>query len=83
MGKVFGYCRISTKQQSIDRQERNILQEFPSAKIRKEAYTGRRMDRPEWSSVRKEHATGTLQRSTISTTNHEQLNSDNSTCGFS
>ncbi|MCR5769510.1 MAG: recombinase family protein [Lachnospiraceae bacterium] len=53
MGKVFGYCRISTKQQSIDRQERNILQEFPSARIRKEAYTGRRMDRPEWSRLYK------------------------------
>ena len=33
----YGYCRISTRKQSIDRQIRNILSEFPKAKIIEEA----------------------------------------------
>lgn len=36
----YGYCRISTPKQNIDRQERNILQRFPRAHIVKETYTG-------------------------------------------
>lgn len=43
MCKVYGYARISTKQQSIERQERNILSEYPQAIIRKEAYTGTKL----------------------------------------
>lgn len=41
---IFGYCRISRKQQSIDRQVRNILAEYPDADIRKEAFTGRKIE---------------------------------------
>lgn len=37
---IYGYCRISTAKQNIDRQERNILASFPKAKIVKETYTG-------------------------------------------
>ena len=33
MGKVYGYCRISTKQQSIERQIRNIKATYPTAII--------------------------------------------------
>ena len=40
MCKTYGYCRISTAKQSIDRQVRNILASFPNADIRKEVYTG-------------------------------------------
>lgn len=40
MSKIYGYCRISTKTQNIDRQERNILKEYADAIIVKEAYTG-------------------------------------------
>lgn len=40
MCKVYGYCRISTAKQSIDRQVRNIMALFPNADIRKEVYTG-------------------------------------------
>lgn len=40
MCKVFGYCRISRKTQSIDRQVRNILAVYPDAVIYKEAFTG-------------------------------------------
>ena len=44
--KIYGYCRISTKEQSIDRQERNIKKAYPNAIIFKEAYSGRKIDRP-------------------------------------
>lgn len=44
--KIYGYCRISTKEQSIDRQERNIKKVYPNAIIFKEAYSGRKIDRP-------------------------------------
>lgn len=40
MGVVYGYCRISTAKQNIDRQVRNISREYPDANIRKETYTG-------------------------------------------
>lgn len=36
----YGYCRISTPKQNIDRQVRNILVSYPDAKIIKEIYTG-------------------------------------------
>ena len=42
MSKVFGYCRISTPKQNIERQERNILREYPDAMIVKEISTGSR-----------------------------------------
>lgn len=37
---IYGYCRISTAKQSIDRQIRNIKAEYPTAHIVQEAYTG-------------------------------------------
>lgn len=37
---IYGYCRISRRTQSIDRQVRNILNEYPSARIVKETFTG-------------------------------------------
>ena len=40
MGKIYGYCRISTKKQNIERQVRNIRTAFPDAIIIKEIYTG-------------------------------------------
>jgi DNA invertase Pin-like site-specific DNA recombinase len=36
----YGYCRISTPKQSIDRQVRNIQKAYPNAHIVKEVYTG-------------------------------------------
>ena len=45
---IYGYCRISTAKQSIDRQLRNIKAEYPSAYIVQEAYTGTSIFRPEW-----------------------------------
>ena len=40
MCKVYGYCRISTASQSIDRQVRNIKAEYPDAIMVCEAFTG-------------------------------------------
>lgn len=48
MSVIYGYCRISQRKQSIDRQIRNIKAEYPEAVIVQEAYTGTRIDRPEW-----------------------------------
>ena len=37
---IYGYCRISTQSQNIERQVRNILAVFPDAEIIREVYTG-------------------------------------------
>lgn len=41
---IYGYCRISTGKQNIERQIRNILKAFPTADIRQEVYTGTKSD---------------------------------------
>lgn len=48
---IYGYCRVSTKKQSIDRQIRNIKREYPGAIIVKESFTGTKLDRPEWTKL--------------------------------
>ena len=45
---VYGYCRISTNKQNIDRQVRNILSVYPKAVIVKEVYTRTTLNRKEW-----------------------------------
>lgn len=40
MSREFGYCRISTGRQNIERQEQNIRIAYPNAVIVKEVYTG-------------------------------------------
>lgn len=45
---IYGYCRISTQKQSIERQLRNIKAKYPDAVLYQEKYTGTTMDRPEW-----------------------------------
>lgn len=42
--KTYGYCRVSRKEQNIDRQERNIKALYPDAIIVKEAYTGTKVE---------------------------------------
>lgn len=37
---IYGYCRISTPQQNIERQVRNIAAAYPTAHIVREVYTG-------------------------------------------
>lgn len=46
--KTYGYCRISTARQSIDRQIRNIKAEYPDAIIVKEIFTRTSLNRKEW-----------------------------------
>ena len=41
---VFGYCRISTDRQNIERQIRNIKKAYPDAIIKQEVYTGTKTD---------------------------------------
>lgn len=52
--KIYGYCRISTKQQSIERQQRNIKELYPKAMIINEIYTGTKVEgRKEWTKLLK------------------------------
>ena len=44
----YGYARISTKKQSIERQVRNIKSVCPNAVIVQESYTGTTVSRPAW-----------------------------------
>ena len=48
---IYGYCRISTAKQSIERQVRNIQREYPGAVIVQEAYTGTKINRKEWTKL--------------------------------
>lgn len=49
INKIYGYCRISTSKQSIERQKRNIKQTYPDAILIEEAYSGTTIDRKKWS----------------------------------
>ena len=57
---IYGYARISTRQQSIDRQIRNIKAAYPEAVIVKEAWSGTKIERPEWSKLYKQAKAGDL-----------------------
>lgn len=46
--KEYGYCRISTAKQSIERQIRNIKNAYPDAHIVQETFSGTTTDRPEF-----------------------------------
>lgn len=49
--KEYGYCRISTKKQNIERQVRNIKSAYNNAIIICEAYTGTSFNRKEWNKL--------------------------------
>lgn len=55
---TYGYARISRPQQSIDRQIRNIKSYDKNTHIVEEAYTGTKMDRPEWTKLYKKVSSG-------------------------
>lgn len=46
--KVYGYVRVSTVKQSIERQIRNVKERYPDAVIVTDEYTGTKLDRPGW-----------------------------------
>lgn len=50
---IYGYCRISKRTQKIERQISNIIAEHPEAIIIEEAYTGTRLDRPQFTKLLK------------------------------
>lgn len=54
----YGYCRISTPSQSIDRQIRNIIAAHPTARIIEETFTGTTTARPKWEQLRRKLRTG-------------------------
>lgn len=58
MGNIYGYARISRPQQSIERQVRNIKEEYKDAIIVEEPYTGVGSDCPEWNKLYKKVSEG-------------------------
>ncbi len=51
--KQYGYTRVSTQKQNIERQIRNIKSAFPSAVILQDEYTGTKLSRPAWDRLMK------------------------------
>ena len=49
--KRYGYVRVSTTEQNIERQIKNIKAQYPDAVIIQDEYTGTKMDRPAWSKL--------------------------------
>lgn len=50
---IYGYARISTMKQRLERQIDNIKREYPNAIIITEEYTGTTTDRPNWNKLKK------------------------------
>lgn len=50
---IYGYCRVSTNKQNIERQVRNIERDYPNAKMIKEVYTGTKINRIEFNRLLK------------------------------
>lgn len=57
-GTVYGYARISTPKQKIERQLANIKNFYENAVIVQEEYTGTTTDRPAWNRLMKRVKTG-------------------------
>lgn len=52
MDKIYGYARVSTAKQNIERQIRNISGKYPEAHIIREVYTGTKTEgRTEWNKL--------------------------------
>lgn len=56
--KVYGYVRVSTVKQSIERQIRNVKERYPDAVIVTDEYTGTKLDRPGWTNLYKKVKSG-------------------------
>lgn len=50
---IYGYCRVSTQKQKLDRQITNVLSAYPNAIIKTEHFTGTTTARPIWEALRK------------------------------
>lgn len=51
---TYGYCRVSTPKQNLQRQIKNIILKYPEAEIITEEYTGTKIDRPKWNKLYKQ-----------------------------
>jgi DNA invertase Pin-like site-specific DNA recombinase len=52
--KIYAYCRVSTENQSLQRQVSNIMKAYPEIKecdYKKEKFTGTTQDRPAWNEL--------------------------------
>ena len=50
--KIYSYCRISTREQSIERQIRNAKEIYPSCIVIEETFTGTKIyNRPKWNKL--------------------------------
>lgn len=57
--KVYGYARVSTRHQSLDRQIANIRAAYPNvSEIVTEKFTGTKLDRPAWNRLYKKLTAG-------------------------
>lgn len=56
--KVYGYARVSTLKQNIERQIRNIKAIYPNAYIVTDEFTGTKFGRPGWTKLYKQVKTG-------------------------
>lgn len=48
---IYGYCRISTIKQSLERQVRNIKAQYPDAVIVQDVFTRTKINRKEWNKL--------------------------------
>ena len=49
---IYGYCKISTSSQRIERQIRNILHQYPDAILFEKVYTGTKVEgRKQWQKI--------------------------------
>ncbi len=51
--KIYGYCRVSTPKQSIQRQIDNITAVYNDIEIIIETYTGKTLERPNWAKLKR------------------------------
>ena len=69
---IYGYCRISTPRQNLERQVRNIRNNYPDAVIVREIYTGTKVQgRKEFTKLLKKVASGDTSVSRMSRTAQE------------
>lgn len=58
--KIYLYCRVSTKKQSITRQIENLKEVYPEGKIIEEVWTGTTLQRPKFERLLKQVKSGDL-----------------------
>lgn len=60
--KIYGYVRVSTMKQNIERQIRNIKAKYPEAIIVEDSFTGTKLDRPGWNKIYSEIQKGKIKK---------------------